>query len=359
MAFTLVLVSFSCTGPIVGAILVKSAGGEVILPIIGMLGFSIAFALPFGLFAFFPSWLASLPKSGGWMNSVKVVLGFLELALGLKFLSIADQTYHWHILDREVYLAFWIMIFTLMGLYLLGKLKFNHDSDVPYISVPRLTLAIITFTFVVYMIPGMWGAPLKALAGYLPPQQSLDFDLTTIIHNEVKAISGGGGGTNTALCDVPKYKEFLELPHQLEGYFDYNQALACSRKQNKPLFIDFTGHGCVNCREMEARVWSDPQVLKRLRENFIVTALYVDDKTGVPQKEWITSKYDGKVKKSIGKIYADLQISRFNVNAQPYYVLLDTTGNLLTPPKAYDLNVDNFIRFLDTGVQNFQKQEKK
>jgi thiol:disulfide interchange protein DsbD len=359
MAFTLVLVSFSCTGPIVGAILVKSAGGEVLLPIIGMLGFSIAFALPFGFFAFFPSWLAGLPKSGGWLNSVKVVLGFLELALGLKFLSIADQTYHWHILDREVYLAFWIVIFTLMGLYLLGKLKFNHDSDVPFISVPRLTFAIITFTFVVYMIPGMWGAPLKALAGYLPPQQSLDFDLTTIIHNEVKAVSGSARANNTSLCDIPKYREFLELPHQLEGYFDYNQALVCARKQNKPLFIDFTGHGCVNCREMEARVWADPQVLRRLRENFIVTALYVDDKTGVPQNEWITSKYDGKVKKSIGKIYADLQISRFNVNAQPYYVLLDTTGNLLTTPKAYDLNIDNFIRFLDAGVQNFQKQQKK
>jgi thiol:disulfide interchange protein DsbD len=354
MAFTLVLVSFSCTGPIVGAILVKSAGGEVIQPIIGMLGFSIAFALPFGLFAFFPSWLAGLPKSGGWLNSVKVVLGFLELALGLKFLSIADQTYHWHLLDREVYLGFWIVIFSLMGLYLLGKLKFHHDSDVPFIGVPRLLLAIITFTFVVYMIPGMWGAPLKALAGYFPPQQSLDFDLNAIIHNEVKAYSGGGA-TNTSLCDAPKYKEFLELPHQLEGYFDYRQALACSRKQNKPLFIDFTGHGCVNCREMEARVWADPQVLKRLRENYIVTALYVDDKTEVPQNEWITSKYDGKVKKSIGKIYADLQISRFNVNAQPYYVLLDTTGNLLTTPKAYDLNVDNFIKFLDTGLDNFHK----
>jgi thiol:disulfide interchange protein DsbD len=358
MAFTLVLVSFSCTGPIVGAILVQSAGGQIIQPIIGMLGFSIAFALPFGLFAFFPSWLAGLPKSGGWLNSVKVVLGFLELALGLKFLSIADQTYHWHILDREVYLAFWIVIFFLMGLYLLGKLKFHHDSEVNTVSVPRLSLAIIAFTFVVYMIPGMWGAPLKALAGYLPPQESLDFDLTAIIRNEVK-MNSGGGATNTSLCDVPKYKEFLVLPHQLDGYFDYKQALACARKQNKPLFIDFTGHGCVNCREMEARVWADPQVLKRLRENFIVTALYVDDKTEVPQNEWITSIYDGKVKKSIGKIYADLQISRFNVNAQPYYVLLDTTGNLLTTPKAYDLNVDNFVKFLDTGLQNFQQGEKK
>jgi thiol:disulfide interchange protein len=359
MAFTLVLVSFSCTGPIVGAILVKSAGGAILMPIIGMLGFSIAFALPFGLFAFFPSWLAGLPKSGGWLNSVKVVLGFLELALGLKFLSIADQTYHWHILDREVYLAFWIVIFFLMGLYLLGKLKFNHDSDIPYIGVPRLILAIITFAFVVYMIPGMWGAPLKALSGYLPPQTSMDFDINTIIREEVKAVAGSGGGSQSpsSLCDKPKYNEFLHLPHGLEGYFDYNQALACSKKQNKPIFIDFTGHGCVNCREMEANVWSDPQVLKRLRENFIVTALYVDDKTELPENEWITSKYDGKVKKTIGKKYADLQITGYNVNSQPYYVLLDTSGNLLTAPRAYDLNIDAFVKFLDTALKNFHKEK--
>lgn len=355
MAFTLVLVSFSCTGPIVGAILVKSAGGEVLLPIIGMLGFSLAFALPFALFAFFPSWLAGLPKSGGWLNSVKVVLGFLELALGLKFLSIADQTYHWHILDREVYLAFWIVIFFLMGLYLLGKLKFNHDSDTPYISVPRLSLAIITFAFVVYMIPGMWGAPLKALAGYLPPEQSMDFDIRALVRNEVKTIAGSGESKPpAALCDTPKFGDFLELPHQLDGYFDYDQALACAKKLNKPLFIDFTGHGCVNCREMEATVWAAPPVLKRLRENFIVTALYVDDKTELPQTEWITSTYDKQVKKTIGKKFADYQISRFNVNAQPYYVLLDTNGNLLTKPRAYDKDVDAFVKFLDNGLENFR-----
>ena len=361
MAFTLVLVSFSCTGPIVGAILVKSAGGAILMPIIGMLGFSLAFALPFALFAFFPSWLAGLPKSGGWLNSVKVVLGFLELALGLKFLSIADQTYHWHILDREVYLAFWIVIFFLMGLYLLGKLKFNHDSDIPFIGVPRLMLAIITFAFVIYMIPGMWGAPLKALSGYLPPQTSMDFDLNTIIREEVKSVVGSGGGQHapSGLCDKPKYSEFLHLPHGLEGYFDYQQALACAKKQNKPLFIDFTGHGCVNCREMEANVWSDPQVLKRLRENFIVTALYVDDKTELPENEWITSKYDGKVKKTIGKKYADLQITGYNVNSQPYYVLLDTSGNLLVAPRAYDLNVDAFVKFLDTALRNFNKENNK
>ena len=360
MAFTLVLISFSCTGPIVGAILVKSAGGALLMPIIGMLGFSLAFALPFGLFAFFPSWLSGLPKSGGWLNAVKVVLGFLELALGLKFLSIADQTYHWHILDREVYLAFWIVIFFLMGLYLLGKLKFNHDSDTPFISVPRIILSIIVFTFVVYMIPGMWGAPLKGLSGYLPPTTYQDFDINAVVRSNVAGISTGGGTGQpvTALCDKPRYGDFLKLPHGLEGYFDYKQALACAKKQNKPVFIDFTGHGCVNCRQMEANVWSDPRVLKRMRENYIVTALYVDDKTDLPEKEWITSPYDHKVKKTVGKIFADLQITRFNVNSQPYYVLLDTAGNLLTAPRAYDLDVDAFIKFLDMGTGNFQKAAK-
>jgi thiol:disulfide interchange protein DsbD len=361
MAFTLVLVSFSCTGPIVGALLVKSAGGDILMPIIGMLGFSLAFALPFGLFAFFPSWLSGLPKSGGWLNSVKVVLGFLELALGLKFLSIADQTYHWHILDREVYLAFWIVIFFLMGLYLLGKLKFNHDSDQPFISVPRITLAIIVFAFVVYMIPGMWGAPLKALSGYLPPATYQDFDINAIVKTEVASIPAGGGTgqSPSSLCDKPKYEDFLKLPHGLQGYFDFNQALACAKRQNKPIFIDFTGHGCVNCREMEANVWSDPKVLKRLRENFIVTALYVDDKTELPENEWITSKYDKKVKKTIGKIFADLQITRFNVNSQPYYVMLDTAGNLLTTPRAYNLDIDAFVNFLDIASENFKKQQQK
>jgi thiol:disulfide interchange protein len=361
MAFTLVLVSFSCTGPIVGAILVASAGGEVLEPIIGMLGFSLAFALPFTLFAFFPRWLNNMPKSGGWLNSVKVVLGFIELALGLKFLSIADQTYHWGILDREIYLAFWIVIFTLMGLYLLGKLKFAHDSEVKFISVPRLGLAIATFTFVVYMIPGMFGAPLQALSGYLPPQATHDFDLNKIVRDNIQiygtpAGSGAEHGGYT-LCDKPKHGDILHLPHGLEGYFDYEQALACAQKQQKPVFIDFTGHGCVNCREMEARVWSDPRVLKKLREDFILVALYVDDKTELPESEWITSTYDGKVKKTIGKKYADYQISKYNINAQPYYVLLDAKGELLVTPKAYDLNVDNFLAFLDSGLAEFKKRK--
>ena len=355
MALTLVLVSFSCTGPIVGTILVESAGGEVLKPIIGMFGFSLAFALPFTLFAFFPSLLQGLPKSGGWLNSVKVVLGFLELALGLKFLSIADQTYHWGILDREVYLAIWIVIFFLLGIYLLGKIKFAHDSDVPFVSVPRLMLSIIVFSFVIYMIPGMWGAPLKALSGYMPPQSTHDFDLNNVVRENVKAYAGSGGGAEaTAICETPKYHDFLHLPHGLDGYFDFDQAVSCAKEQGKPIFIDFTGHGCVNCREMEANVWSDPTVLKKLREDYIVLALYVDDKTKLPKDEWVTSEYDGKIKKTVGKKYADLQITKFNVNAQPFYVLMDADGGVLTQPRAYDLDVNAFINFLDKGVENYK-----
>ncbi len=362
MALTLVLVSFSCTGPIVGAILVESAGGQILKPIIGMFGFSLAFALPFTLFALFPGWLNNLPKSGGWLNSVKVVLGFLELALGLKFLSVADQTYHWGILDREIYLAIWIVIFTLLGFYLLGKLKFSHDSDVKFISVPRLMMAIFSFTFVVYLVPGMFGAPLKGISGYLPPQTTHDFDLHQIIRDEIKlgaphkAVSAITVSPDQ-LCEKPKFGEFLHLPHGLEGYFDYEQGIACARKQNKPVFIDFTGHGCVNCREMEASVWSDPRVLERLRNDFVVIALYVDDKSTLPESEWITSAYDGKVKKTLGKKYADFQITRYGVNAQPYYVLLDGKEQLLVQPKAYDLNADRFVEFLDTALAEFNKRK--
>ncbi|OKL42150.1 protein-disulfide reductase DsbD family protein [Pontibacter flavimaris] len=357
MAFTLVLVSFSCTGPIVGSILVASAGGETIRPIAGMLGFSLAFALPFSLFAVFPSWLSSLPKSGGWLNSVKVVLGFIELALALKFLSIADQVYHWGLLDREVYLALWIVIFTLMGFYLLGKLKFSHDSEVKFISVPRLFFAIITFGFVVYLIPGLFGAPLKALSGYLPPQTTQDFDINKIVRQ-----SNGGSAAVAAvsseLCEPPKYGDFLHLPHGLQGYFDLEQAKKCAAEQGKPIFIDFTGHGCVNCREMEQNVWSDPEVLKRLRENYVIAALYVDDRTELPESEQYTSSYDGKVKKTIGRKYADYQITKFNVNAQPYYVLMDESENVLVKPIAYDLSVDNFVKFLDAGVEAYNNKQQ-
>ena len=342
MAFTLVLVSFSCTGPIVGSILVESAGGLIIKPIFGMLAFSLAFAIPFTLFAIFPGWLNNLPKSGGWLNSVKVVLGFLELAFAFKFLSVADQAYHWGILDREIYLAIWIVIFTLMGFYLLGKIRLPNDSETKVIGVPRLILAIVTFSFVVYLIPGMFGAPLKALAGYLPPLVTQDFNIRQAGHSYAVE--------NNTLCDEPKYADLLHFPHGIQGYFDYEQAIACAREQKKPLFIDFTGHGCVNCREMEARVWSDPQVLKRLKEDFVMVALYVDEKTDLPEDQWYTSSYDGKVKKSIGKQNADFQITRFNNNAQPYYVILDGNENLIVPPKAYDLSIPNFVDFLDEAL---------
>ncbi|MEZ5146070.1 MAG: cytochrome c biogenesis protein CcdA [Bacteroidales bacterium] len=351
MAFTLVLVSFSCTGPLVGLILVQAAGGAWLEPIVGMLGFSLAFALPFTTFAFFPSWMNKLPKSGGWLNSVKVVLGFIELALGLKFLSVADQTYHWGLLDREVYLALWIIIFILMGIYLLGKIKFAHDSDVKFISVPRLMLVIVTFSFVIYLIPGMWGAPLKALSGYLPPLSTHDFDLVSITREN--SLAASGIEQESSICETPKFHEFLHLPHGLEGYYDYEQGLECAKKLNKPIYIDFTGHGCVNCREMEANVWSDPRVLKRLKEDYVIISLYVDDKTLLPESEWVESSVDGKLKKTIGKVYADVQIYNFDINAQPYYVLLNHDGGLLAQPRAYDLDVEAFVQFLDEGLDNY------
>jgi thiol:disulfide interchange protein DsbD len=351
MAFTIVLVSFSCTGPIVGSILVQSAGGAVLKPIIGMLGYSLAFALPFTLFAIFPQWLSSLPKSGGWLNSVKVVLGFLELAFALKFLSIADLAYHWRLLDREVYLAAWIVIFTLMGFYLLGKIRLPHDSVMEKLPVMRLALAIVVFSFVVYMIPGMWGAPLRALSGYLPPESTQDF----------RWQAGGSGSGHTpspaaGLCDAPRHADILHLPHEIQGYFNLKQALACAKEKNKPVFIDFTGHGCVNCREMEANVWSQPEVLKRLKEDFIVTALYVDDKTELPQSEWYVSPYDNKEKKTIGKQNADLQVRDYKSNTQPLYVLLAPDGSLLVPPRSYDLDVDGFVKFLESGKEKLRSK---
>jgi thiol:disulfide interchange protein DsbD len=350
MAFTLVLVSFSCTGPIVGSLLIEAVGGNFVKPLLGMAAFGAGLAAPFTLFAIFPSWIQNLPKSGGWLNSVKVVLGFLELAFAFKFLSIPDQTYHWGLLDREVYIAIWISVFFLMGLYLLGKIKFSHDSDLPYLGVPRLIMAIATFTFVLYLLPGLFGAPLKALSGYLPPQESLDFDLSK---------SKGGSNQSEAKNDLGdvRFNNLFHLPHELNGFFDYKQAIAYAKKVNKPIFIDFTGHGCVNCREMEANVWSDPEVLKRLRNDYVVLALYVDDKTELPQNEWYTSSYDQREKKTIGKQNADLQISRFNANAQPYYVLINpNTEKVLVEPKAYDLKIENFVDFLEAGKTAFQQK---
>jgi thiol:disulfide interchange protein DsbD len=242
-----------------------------------------------------------------------------------------------------------------MGFYLLGKIKFAHDSEVKYVSVPRLTFVIITFTFVLYLIPGMFGAPLKALSGYLPPMARHDFDLDGISRRNTMAASGID--KESSICETPKYHEFLHLPHGIEGYFDYEQGLACAKKLNKPIYIDFTGHGCVNCREMEANVWSDPTVLQMLKEDYIVISLYVDDKTKLPESDWVVSSHDGKLKKSIGKIYADMQVHNFNINAQPYYILLDHNGNLLTTPRAYDLDIEAFAKFLETGIENFRSGE--
>ena len=357
MAFTLVLVSFSCTGPIVATILGLAARGQTLTPVVGMVGFSLAFALPFTLFAIFPSMLKSLPRSGGWLNTVKVVLGFVELMLALKFLSMVDLAYHWGILTRDVYLVLWIVLSALMGLYLLGRYRLSHDSALDHLSVGRLLMAVLAFSFMTYLIPGLFGAPLPLLAGYLPPQSNHDFSIA----------SGGGDASAIAAraslptqCEAPRYAEFLELPHGLNGYFDLEQAKRCARAQHKPIFIDFTGHACVNCRKMEASVWSDPQVLKRLREDYVVVALYVDDKAELPTAEQYVSPRDKQLKTTLGKRNADLQITRYGFNAQPYYVLLDPNDPAdkpLTTPVAYEPSVAQFGSFLDRGVSQYRQQQ--
>lgn len=352
MALTLVLVSFSCTAPFVGGILVEAASGSILKPIVGMFGFSLAFALPFSTLALFPSWLGNLPKSGGWLNSVKVVLGFIILALGMKFLLVPNEILKWGI-TREFYIAVWIVLFTLMGFYLLGKIKFAHDSDISHIGVFRLLLIIATFTFVVYLIPGLFGAPLKPIAGFLPSDSS--FNLIEIISkNKVNTVMIE---TESEICEEPKYNDLFTLPYGLKGYFDYEQGLRCAKKLNKPIFLDFKGHACTNCKVMEKNVWSNPEVLKRLKEDYVVIALYVDDPTKLNESDWITSSVDGKVKKTIGKKNADLQIEKFGVNAQPYYVLVDHQGNQLIPPRAFSLNIDEYIAFLDKGLEVFNSRK--
>lgn len=351
MAFTLVIVSFSCTGPLIGSVLVQSAQGVSLKPLIGMFGFSAAFALPFTIFAIFPGLMNNLPKSGGWLNSVKVVFGFLELALGLKFLSIADQTEHWGLLDRDVYIALWIVIFFLMGVYLLGKLKFSHDSDLPYLKVPRLLFAVATFTFVVYLIPGMWGAPLKALSGYLPPMSSHDFNIVGMLRGEAEV----------EVCEDPKFGDQLHLPHGLKGYFEYEQGMECAAELNKPVFFDFTGHGCVNCREMEANVWSDPEILKLLQEEFVIVALYVDDhKIKLEESERFVAKFDNKkTVKTIGDKNADIEKTFFTKNSQPYYCLMDENEELLNIPIDYaeGQDVTVFKEFLLKGIAKYKERQ--
>jgi len=356
MGLTTVIVSFSCTGPIIGSLLVQAATGDALRPTIGMLGFGIAFALPFTIFALFPSILSRIPKSGGWLNSVKVVLGFIMLAFSLKFLMNIDSVYSLRIISRDIYLAIWIVIFSLMGLYLMGKIKFSYDSDLPYIGTFRLFLIIAVFTFVIYLIPGLFGAPLKGLSALLPSQETSGFNILRMIsENRAVAVSSVQNSNLSLNCSMPKYSDTFNMPLGLAGYFDYSQGLQCAKEQGKPVLIDFKGHACANCKMMEAKVWSDPEVLQRLRDNFVIVALYVDDITQLPENEWITSTVDGRVKKTIGKINEDLEISRFKTNALPLYVIADHDGKPLNKPMPTNLNIEKYKKWLDEGVAAFKK----
>jgi thiol:disulfide interchange protein len=358
MGLTTVIVSFSCTGPIIGALLVEAASGDVLRPTVGMVGFGVAFALPFTVFALFPSIMSRIPKSGGWLNSIKVVLGFIMLAFSMKFLMTIDSVYSLGILSRDVFLAVWIVLFSLLGLYLMGKIKFAHDSELPFIGIFRLLLIIIVFSFVVYLIPGFFGSPLKGLASFLPSQSTSELSIPKLF-SENKVVSGisvQSPGTSV-LCSEPKFGKIFDMPLGLNGYFDYNQGLACAKEQGKPVLIDFKGHACANCKLMEARVWSDPEILKRLRNNFVIIALYVDDRTQLAENEWIVSVLDGRQKKSIGKINEDLEISRFKTNALPLYVIADHEGNPLNKPMPTNLNIEEYKKWLDEGVELFNKNK--
>ncbi len=324
MAFTLSLVSFSCTGPIIGFLLVEvSTSGSVVAPAIGMLGFAIALALPFTLFAMFPSWLKSMPKSGGWMNVIKVSLGFLELAFALKFLSVADLAYGWRILDRETFLALWIVIFGLLGMYLLGKIKFPHDDDNTKVGVGRFFLALFSLAFAVYMIPGLWGAPLKAVSAFAPPMQTQDFNL---YKNEVHA-----------------------------KFNDFDSGMEYARQNHKPVMIDFTGYGCVNCRKMELAVWTDPQISQIMNDDYVLITLYVDEKTSLPEPIKITENGKERTLRTIGDKWSYLQRSKFGANAQPFYVLLDNEGKPLNSSYSYDEDIAKYKDFLQTGLKNYKK----
>jgi thiol:disulfide interchange protein DsbD len=355
MGLTTVIVSFSCTGPIIGALLVEAASGDVLRPTLGMLGFGIAFALPFTVFALFPSVMNRIPKSGGWLNSIKVVLGFIMLAFSMKFLMTIDSVYSLGLLSRDLFLAIWIVLFSLLGFYLTGRIRFSHDSELPYIGTFRLFLIIAVFTFVVYLIPGLFGAPLKGLSSFLPSQTTSELNLPALISSgrSSQGISVSNPLTGK-LCSEPKHGDIFDMPLGLDGYFDYKQGLECAKEQNKPVLIDFKGHACANCKIMEARVWSDPEVLRRLRENFVIVALYVDDRTQLPESEWFKSEIDGKIKKSIGKVNEDLEISKFKTNALPLYVITDHDGNPLNKPMPTNLNIDEYKKWLDEGFASFK-----
>ncbi|MBN2814661.1 MAG: thioredoxin family protein, partial [Bacteroidales bacterium] len=346
MALAMAILSFSCTGPIIASLLIKASQGDVLEPVIGMAGFSLVFALPFTLFAIFPSWLQGLPKSGGWLNAVKVVFAFIMLAFSLYFLAKVDQSYHLGILTREIFISIWTVIFVMLGFYLLGRLKFAHDSALPYIGVPRLIFALASFSFGLYLFTGLFGNELKGLSSIIPPPGK-----ETAINTSPSASAATAAPlqekTATALCNTPRYADFLSLPHALQGYFDYEEALACAREKGKAVLVDFVGHTCSNCKKMYGEVWSDPRVLKLLNEKFIVVALYTDDKTKLPESEWITSTVDGKVKNTIGRKNQDLQIARFGSNALPLYAIVDGSGNNLSDTYyTYDPDVEKFIRWL-------------
>ncbi len=355
MALAMVLLSFSCTGPIVASLLIKASGGNVMEPVIGMAGFSFVFALPFTLFAVFPSWLKGLPRSGGWLNEVKVSIAFVLLAYSLYFLSKTDQVYHLNILSRELYLSIWIVIFLLLGFYLLGKIRFAHDEPVGHVGLLRLMFVLISFSFSVFLLTGLAGNDLKSLSSILPPKK-VSAETSTF------ALPSSSPASGTAfladICGSPLYSDFLNLPHGLGGYFDYKQALACARAQNKPLLIDFVGHTCSNCKKMYGAVWSDPRVLELLKTDFVIAALYTDDKTRLPESQWITSGVDGKVKNTIGKVNQDIQISLFNSNALPLYVVVGPDGSSLTRDYyTYNTNPDDFIAWLEEALETMRYRQ--
>ncbi len=362
MALTLVIVSFSCTGPIVGSLLGKTASeGVGLAPVLGMLGFGLGLALPFSLFAFFPSMLKSLPKSGGWLNTVKVTFGFIELALAMKFLSNVDLAYHWRLLDRDIFLIVWIVIFLLLGFYLLGKLKFSHDSDLPYISVPRLFFAIASFVFAVYMIPGLWGAPLKGIGGWLPHTGTQDFNLQDLKYqlDDIKNSRSQGTSNSNSPVAVPpkKLTEKLHMPLGLTAYFDLEEGLAAAKILNKPVMLDFTGHSCANCRKMEVEVWSDPEVLRILKQDFVIISLYVDESTELPMAEQYTDK-DGVQVTTVGTKNLDYEIRKFGGNAQPLYMFLDNNENPLSNEQVGYVSKDKFLNHLQSVKAEFEKRSK-
>lgn len=366
MALTLSIVSFSCTGPIIGNLLVLAGKGGVAGPLVGMFGFSLALAIPFSLFALFPSMLNKLGKAGGWLNSVKVVLGLLELALALKFFSNVDMAYHWHLLDREVFLSLWIVIFGVTGFYLLGKLKFSHDSDLPYISIPRLFFAIVAFAFTVYMIPGLWGAPLKGISGFLPHEGSQDFNLQRQLTTLNARVESGGAGVPAGAANTIKPKKYTdilesEIPGVEDLFFDYSEAQAAAKAAHKPLMLDFTGHSCVNCRKFEKSVLSDPQVIQIMRNDFVVASLYTDEKTELPEGEQYVSKLDGTKVKNVGQANADFEATHFNRNSQPYYIPVDGEGTpLVSSGYGYDPKEDvaAFIKYLESAKAEYKKRGK-